>query len=181
MQLVVGRIGRAHGVRGDLFVEPFTDEPDKRFAHGEKLETSNNQFVTVHDSKWHSGKLVVHFVGVDDRTKAEELRGLELTAEVDPTVLPDEEGEYYDRQLIGMNVVMNDAVIGVINDVIHLPSQDLIEFTMTDDRKVLLPFVSEFVPDVDVAGNRMVITPPNGLINEEEAVVIREEEGSDEV
>mgnify|MGYP006274441615 FL=1 len=181
MQLVVGRIGRAHGVRGDLFVEPFTDEPDKRFADGEQLKTSNDQFVTVHSSKWHSGKLVVHFVGVDDRNDAEAIRGLELFADVDPQELPEEEGEYYDRQLIGMDIVMNGDVIGVINDVIHLPSQDLIEFTMADERKILLPFVSEFVPDVDVASNRMVITPPNGLINEDEAEVIREEGDGNEV
>lgn len=176
MQLVVGRIGRAHGVRGDLFVEPFTDEPDKRFAHGEKLTTSDNQVVTVHDSKWHSGKLVVHFVGYDDRTSAENLRGLQLTADVDPTVLPDVEGEYYDHQLIGMKVVLNGSVIGTVNDVIHLPMQDLIEFTMADERKILLPFVSEFVPDVDVVSKAMTITPPNGLINDEEADVVHDDE-----
>jgi 16S rRNA processing protein RimM len=176
MQLVVGRIGRAHGVRGDLFVEPFTDEPDKRFASGAQLETSDNQFVTVHDTKWHSGKLVVHFVGVNDRTAAEGLRGLELTADVDPQELPEEEGEYYDRQLVGMDVVMDGAVIGIINDVIHLPAQDLIEFSMQDDRRILIPFVNEFVPDVDVASNTMTITPPNGLINEEQAIEVRGED-----
>lgn len=181
MQLVVGRIGRAHGVRGDLFVEPFTDEPDKRFAIGEKLTTSNDQFVTVHDFKWHSGKLVLHFVGYDDRTTAESLRGLELMAEVDPQELPTEEGEYYDRQLIGMAVILAGEVIAVVNDVIHLPSQDLLEITMHDDRNVLVPFVNEIVPIVDVAANSMTITPPPGLIDEAEAIVIRDEGDSDEV
>ena len=181
MQLVVGRIGRAHGVRGDLFVEPFTDEPDKRFARNAQLKTSDDQFVTVHDSKWHSGKLVIHFQGYDDRTTAEGLRGLELFAEVDPQELPTEEGEYYDRQLIGMDVILDGQVVALVNDVIHLPSQDLLEITMTDERKVLVPFVNEIVPDVDVAKNSLTITPPPGLIDEAQAIVIREEGDTDEV
>lgn len=181
MQLVVGRIGRAHGVRGDLFVEPFTDEPDKRFSPGAQLITSSNQLVTVHESKWHSGKLVIHFQGHDDRTTAETLRGLELYADVDPQELPTEEGEYYDRQLIGMEVVMGGSTVATVNDVIHLPSQDLLEITMHDGRNVLVPFVNEIVPDVDVASNSLTITPPPGLIDEEQAVVIRQNGDTDEV
>ena len=100
MQIVVGRIGRAHGVRGDLFVEVRTDEPEHRFAPGAALQTSNNQSLTVATSKWHSGRLVVHFVGYDDRTRAELLRGLELRVDVDPDQLPDEDDAYYDLSLI---------------------------------------------------------------------------------
>lgn len=174
MQLVVGRIGRAHGVRGDLFVEPFTDEPDNRFADGAVLETSDGQQVTVATSKWHSGRLVIHFVGVDDRTVAEGLRGLELTVDVDPDELPEDPDEYYDHQLVGMQVVCDGEVIGTISEIIHLPAQDLIAVKRDGLDEALIPFVSEFVPDVDVANKRMTITPPPGLLNDAEAIVIRE-------
>ena len=179
MQLVVGRIGRAHGVRGDLFVEPFTDEPDNRFADGAVLETSDGQQVTVATSKWHSGRLVIHFVGVDDRTDAEGLRGLELTLDVDPDELPEDPDEYYDHQLIGMDVVCDGVVIGTISEIIHLPAQDLIAVKREGLDEALIPFVSEFVPDVDVANKRMTITPPPGLLNEAEAIVIREDDDAE--
>ena len=78
MQLVIGRIGRAHGVCGDLFVEPMTDEPDHRYADGTVLMTTNDTTLTVTTSKWHSGRFVVHFAGFDDRNSAETLRGLTL-------------------------------------------------------------------------------------------------------
>jgi len=174
MQLVVGRIGRAHGVRGDLFVEPFTDEPDNRFADGAVLETSDGQQVTVATSKWHSGRLVIHFVGIDDRTSAEGVRGLELTLDVDPNELPEDPDEYYDHQLIGMSVVCDGEVVGTISEIIHLPAQDLIAVKRDGLEEALIPFVSEFVPDVDVANKRMTITPPPGLLNDAEAIVIRE-------
>ena len=100
---------------------------------------------------------------------------------MDPQELPTEEGEYYDRQLIGMDVILDGLVVATVNDVIHLPSQDLLEITMNDERKVLVPFVNEIVPDVDVAKNALKITPPPGLIDEDLAIVIREEGEADEV
>jgi 16S rRNA processing protein RimM len=181
MQLVVGRIGRAHGVRGDLFVEVRTDEPDERFVQGATLITSNGQSLTVATSKWHSGRLVVHFVDYDDRTTAETLRGLELSVDVDPLVLPTEEDEYYDHQLMGLRVQHESGeLVGVISDVIHLPSQDMFAVTREDDTEVLIPFVREFVPDVDVAGGVVTITPPPGLLDELEAIVVREVESDDD-
>ena len=84
MLLVVGRVGRAHGVRGDVFVEPFTDEPDERFAVGAVLQAQSAVQLTVASAKWHSGKFVVHFTGIDDRTAAEAIRGTELLLDIDP-------------------------------------------------------------------------------------------------
>ena len=177
MQLVIGRIGRAHGVRGDLFVEPMTDEPDHRYADGTVLMTSNDTTLTVATSKWHSGRFVVHFAGFDDRNVAETLRGLTLSIEVDPVQSPQDPDEYYDHQLVGLNVVLADGThVGTIGEVIHLPSQDLLTVLREGDTEALIPFVTEFVPDINLATKTVVITPPPGLLNELEAIVVRGEE-----
>ncbi|NBU85547.1 MAG: ribosome maturation factor RimM [Actinobacteria bacterium] len=176
MLLVVGRIGRAHGVRGNVFVEPLTDEPDVRFADGSVLTTSSGTKLTVAFAKWHSGKFVVHFVGVDDRTLAEQLKTLQLSVEVDPDELPEDPDEFYDHQLVGLTVRLEDETeVGTVKEVIHLPAQDLLAVTTADGREVLIPFVSEIVPVVDVTGGFIAITPPPGLLNEEEAIEVRDE------
>jgi 16S rRNA processing protein RimM len=176
MLLVVGRIGRAHGVRGDVFVEPLTDEPDVRFAEGSVLATSSNTKLTVEFAKWHSGKFVVHFVGVDDRTSAEHLKTLQLSVDVDPAELPEDPDEFYDHQLVGLVVRLTDETeVGTVKEVIHLPAQDLLAVTTTDGREVLIPFVTEIVPVVDVVGGFITITPPLGLLNEEDAIEVRDE------
>jgi 16S rRNA processing protein RimM len=177
MQLVIGRIGRAHGVRGDLFVEPMTDEPDHRYADGTVLMTSNDTTLTVATSKWHSGRFVVHFAGFDDRNSAETLRGLTLSIEVDPSQSPQDPDEYYDHQLVGLHVVLADGThVGTIGEVIHLPSQDLLTVLRDGEAEALIPFVTEFVPDVNLATKTVVITPPPGLLNELEAIVVLGEE-----
>jgi 16S rRNA processing protein RimM len=175
MQLVVGRIGRAHGVRGDLFVEPMTDEPDIRFATASQLRTSSNKTLTVATTKWHSGRFVVHFVDIDDRTKAEELKGLELFVEVDPLEMPSDPDEFYDHQLVGLEVFQDGIKLGKVSEVIHLPAQDLLAVEIDGKGEVLIPFVTEFVPLVDVAGGRLEITPPPGLLNDEDAIIVSEE------
>jgi len=177
MQLVIGRIGRAHGVRGDLFVEPMTDEPDHRYSSGSVLTASDNTSLTVATSKWHSGRFVVHFAGVDDRDAAETLRGLTLSIDVDPSQSPQDPDEFYDHQLVGLNVVLADGTfVGTIGEVIHLPSQDLLTVLREGDTEALIPFVTEFVPDIDLATKTVTITPPPGLLNELEAIVVRGEE-----
>jgi 16S rRNA processing protein RimM len=176
MLLVIGRIGRAHGVRGDLFVEPLTDEPDVRFADDNVLETSAGNSLTVEFTKWHSGKFIVHFVGIDDRTAAENLKSIELSVEVDPNQMPDDPDEFYDHQLVGLSVrLLDQSEIGKVKEVIHLPSQDLLAVTVADGSEILIPFVIEIVPTVDVSGGFISIDPPRGLINDEEAIEVRDE------
>ena len=107
MQLVVGRIGRPHGIRGELTVQVRTDEPDLRFAAGSVLATepAARGPLTVSSSRWHSGRLLVRFDGYADRTSAEDLRGTLLvmdSAEVVPSADPD---EFHDHELIGLGVV----------------------------------------------------------------------------
>jgi 16S rRNA processing protein RimM len=177
MLLVVGRIGRAHGVRGDLFVEPLTDEPEHRFADGANLTTDTGQTLTVQFTKWHSGKFIVHFIDVDDRTSAENLHHENVSVEVDPMQLPEDPDEFYDHQLAGLKVQdVSGNVIGAITEVIHLPAQDLLAVALADNREVLIPFVSHIVPEVNVAQGFVVISPPPGLIDDSEAIEVRGDE-----
>ncbi|MDH6144702.1 MULTISPECIES: ribosome maturation factor RimM [Kitasatospora] len=168
MQLVVGRIGRAHGIRGDVFVEVRTDEPELRLGPGAVLLTDPAATgpLTVESGKVHSGKLLIRFAGIKDRTAAEALRNTMLIAEVDPDERPEEEDEYYDHQLIGLDVVLTDGTpVGELTEVVHLPYQDLLTVKRPDGSEALVPFVSELVPEIDLENQRCVIDPPPGLID----------------
>jgi len=170
MRVVVGRIGRPHGIRGEVTVETRTDEPEERFAPGAVLSVDSPVSELVVDrAHWHSGRLLVSFSGVDDRNQAEELRGLLLHVERDPDELPDDPDEYYDSTLSGCRVELVDgSAVGEVLDVVHLPAQDLLVVRMADDREVLVPFVEAIVPTVDIALRRIVIDPPGGLLDPEE-------------
>ena len=113
VEVVVGRIGKAHGVRGEVSVEPRTDEPDRRFADGAVLGTRTPRgdaptgpdrpaVLTVSSSRWHQSRLLVTFAEADDRTAAEALRGLSLVTDVDESDTPADPDEFYDHQLVGL-------------------------------------------------------------------------------
>ncbi|MFH8385606.1 ribosome maturation factor RimM [Kitasatospora sp. NPDC018058] len=174
MQLVVGKIGRAHGIRGDVSVEVRTDEPELRLGPGAVLLTDPASAgpLTVESGRVHSGRLLLRFAGVKDRNAAEALRGTLLISEVDPEERPDDPEEYYDHQLIGLDVVLLDGtLVGELTEVVHLPYQDLLTVTKADGTEVLVPFVSQIVPTIDLENQRVVITPPAGLIDPEQAEV----------
>ncbi len=163
--VVVGRIGPAHGLRGEMFVEPRTDEPERRFAPGETLRTPTGS-LTVATSRTHSGRLVVRFEEIRDRTAAEAARGTELTCLVDPDELPEDPEEFYDHQLVGLRVETTDGEhVGELERIEHGAAQDLLVIR-TPEREVLFPFVSVFVPEVDVRGGRIVIDDLPGLLDE---------------
>ncbi|MFG1923668.1 ribosome maturation factor RimM [Cryptosporangium sp. NPDC048952] len=167
MQLVVGRIGRAHGIRGDVLVEVRTDEPDERFAAGSVLVTDPADAgpLTVADARWHSGKLVVRFADVQDRNDAEKLRGLLLVVDSDDLAPSDDPDEFHDYELVGLAVVGTDgASFGSVVDVVHSAAGELLVFKYQGAER-LVPFVREFVPTVDVPGGRVVIDPPEGLFD----------------
>lgn len=171
MLVVVGRIGRPHGIRGEVTVEVRTDSPDDRFAPGSVLATEPARLgpLTVAAARWHSGRLLLSVAGVVDRTGAEALRGLVLSAEVDEHDVPEDPEEYFDRQLIGLAVVTVDGVaLGPIVDVIHLPGQDLLSVRREDGRELLVPFVAEIVPQIDVEAARVVVDLPPGLLELDE-------------
>jgi len=175
--VVVGKIGRPHGVRGDVSVEVRTDEPERRFAAGAVLLTqtpgsrvveageSGAATITVAGHRWHSGRLLVHFEGVDDREGAESLRGTLLSVEVDPAELPSDPDEFYDHQLIGLTVVdQAGARLGEVCAVTH-GAQDVLVVRRDGDDDLMVPFVRELVPEVDLNSGRVVTDLPDGLLD----------------
>jgi 16S rRNA processing protein RimM len=174
MQVTVGRIGRPHGIRGEVVVGVRTDEPDVRFAVGSRLDTDSGGPLTVASVRWQSGELIVRFDGVRDRTAAGELRGVWLSVDSGTLGSPDDPDEFRDHELIGLSVQTADgSVVGVVADVLHY-GQDLLEVRPTDAGPaagdILVPFVKAIVPEVDLAAGRLVIDPPPGLLNPEEAL-----------
>ncbi|MEU5197546.1 ribosome maturation factor RimM [Streptomyces scabiei] len=169
MQLVVARIGRAHGIKGEVTVEVRTDEPELRLGPGAVLLTdpASTGPLTIETGRVHSGRLLLRFEGVRDRNAAEALRNTLLIAEVDPEELPEEEDEYYDHQLMDLDVVTRDgAEVGRITEISHLPSQDLFIVERPDGSEVMIPFVESIVTEIDLTEQRAVIDPPPGLIDD---------------
>ncbi|GAA5073216.1 ribosome maturation factor RimM [Streptomyces similanensis] len=169
MQLVVARIGRAHGIKGEVTVEVRTDEPELRLAPGAVLATEPAAAgpLTIETGRVHSGRLLLRFAGVGDRTAAEALRNTLLIAEVDPEELPEDEDEYYDHQLMDLDVVTEDGTaVGRITEISHLPSQDLFIVERPDGSEVMIPFVESIVTEIDLEEQRAVIAPPPGLIDD---------------
>ena len=170
MLVAVGRVGRPHGVRGEVAVEIRTDEPELRYLRGAVLSRQPDaDALVVEGARMHSGRMLVKFVGIDDRTRAEQLRGDTLYADVDPSQSPSDADEFYDHELIGLAVVDRQrGVIGQVRQVVHGPGQELLEVSDVDDPTgagVLIPFVAALVPTVDVAGGRITVDLPDGLLD----------------
>lgn len=174
MQLVVGRIGRPHGIRGDVIVEVRTDDPDLRFAAGSVLATepAASGPLTVSAARWHSGRLLVTFAGIDDRDQADELRGVMLAVESAELADPGDPEYFRDYQLVGLDVLTTGGErVGKVADVLH-HGQDMLVVEGSGARsgaEILVPFVAPLVPEVDVAGGRLVIDPPPGLLDPDAA------------
>jgi 16S rRNA processing protein RimM len=175
-QVVVGRIGKPHGLRGEVSVESRTDEPERRFAVDAVLTTDTPRGsaphgpgrparLTVRSFRWHQGRLLVTFAEVADRNAAEAARGLVLVAEVPEDEIPEDPEEFYDHQLIGLRVVTTEGDdVGEVGAVVHGAAQDLLVVNAADGREVLVPFVSALVPEVDLAGHRVVVADRPGLL-----------------
>jgi 16S rRNA processing protein RimM len=172
MRVNVGRIGRPHGLRGEVVIGVRTDEPDLRFAVGAVLEVTRpgGGELTVASRRWHSGQLLVTFAGITDRTAAGELTGSWLT--VDSSDLPEtgDPDEFRDHDLIGLSVrTCAGDTVGVVTDVLHY-GQDLLVIRRPagdgrgKDGEDLVPFVKAMVPEVDVSAGVIVIDPPPGLL-----------------
>ena len=171
-KLRVGRLLKAHGLKGAIKLELYTDSPNERFHKGAVLElqvpdTSPwfGKTVTVSELKWFNTNAVLFLEGISDREGAESLIKAILLVEQPLDVSPAEPDAWYDHQLIGLKVVRDGVEIGEIARVDHLPAQDLLAIKVSD-REVLLPFVGKFVPKVDVEAGLIEITPPGGLFEE---------------
>lgn len=179
--VVVGRIGRAHGITGEVSVEPRTDEPERRFAVGSVLGGRTPDGVvrsaafTVTATRWHQGRLLVRFAELPDRTAAEEVRGTWLEVALDADETPADPDEFYDHQLIGLLVVDGTgAERGRVTDVVHGPGQDLLAIDL-GGREALVPFVSALVPEVDLVGGRLVVADRPGLLDDAAVTATPEE------
>ncbi|MCK6065620.1 MULTISPECIES: ribosome maturation factor RimM [Microbacterium] len=171
-QLRVGRLVKAHGLKGALKLELYTDDPEGRFVPGAtftlQVPTSSpwhGKTLTVREFRWMNSHAVAFFEGVDDRSAAEELVRAILWIDEDAATSPAEDDAWYDHQLVGLDVVRDGEVVGRVARVDHMPAQDLLIVT-AGEREVLVPFVKAIVPEVDVSAGRVVVTPPPGLFEE---------------
>ncbi|WP_030163654.1 MULTISPECIES: ribosome maturation factor RimM [Actinomycetes] len=174
MDLVIGRVTKTHGVRGELVVDVRTDAPEERFAIGQKLRgrlsTGKNTFVensyTVTAARNHSGRLLLSVAEVGDRDSAMALRGLLFLIDADEVSSGDDPDEFYDHELQGVPVRTVDGDdVGVVADVVHLPAGDLLSVKTDEGREILIPFVTAIVPTV--SRSLIEIDPPDGLLDPE--------------
>ena len=170
--MVVGRIGRPHGVRGQVTVEVRTDDPDLRFAPGTTLltEPAARGPLTVEVARWHSGTLLLTVTGpagqvYADREAADALRNTMLLVPVEALPELEDPDSFYDHQLVGLAAVLPDgSVIGEVTGVRH-EGTELLVVRRPERPEILVPFVSAIVPSVDLAGGRLVVDPPEGLLD----------------
>ena len=174
MELAVGRVAKAHGVRGEVAVEVRTDSPEERFASGANLtgrrgrSRSADTELTVEAARNHSGRLLVRFVGVESREAADALRGTMLLVDSADIDAPEDPDEFADHQLIGLDAVaVTGELLGTVTDVLHTPAGELLELALSGGGEALVPFVLVIVPEVDLEAKRVVIDPPEGLFEQD--------------
>ena len=161
MRLLVGRIGRAHGILGEATIEVRSDEPEKRFALGAQLHSDEHGVLTITSGRVHNGILLLGFTGYTDRNQIERLRNTLLYAEVDIDEAGEDTNDYHVLQLIGCSAYLESGeLFGEVTDVINLPGQDLLAIK-TPTHESLVPFVHQLVPIVDVKAKRLVVIPPD--------------------
>ena len=159
MRLNVGRIGRAHGILGEATIEVRTAEPERRFAIGAEVFTDDGK-LKVASARVHNGILLIGFEGINDRNGIEKLRNTLLYSEVDVDEPGANEDDYHVQQLIGLRAELEDgSEFGVITEVLNLPAQDCLAIK-TDSGEVLIPFVRQLVPIVDLKQKKVVVIPP---------------------
>jgi 16S rRNA processing protein RimM len=163
LHLVVGRIGRAHGILGEATIEVQTDEPDSRFKVGNKLILDSGRELIIKSSRWHNQILLLGFEGFNDRNQIEGLRDQSISFEVDLSGLAP--GEYHYQQLIGCQVYLqNNELIGEVKEVVKLPGQDLLSVDK-NGIEVLIPMVKQIIISIDVLDKKIVVNPPEGLLD----------------
>lgn len=170
VEVLVGRIGRPHGIAGEVSVAVLTDSPGLRFVVGTDLVTEQDgrrdalRLTSVRPDR---DRLLVTFDGVTDRDQAGHLAGVFLLAQVDPDEPTDDPDEFHDHQLIGLSARHVDGmVLGSVTDVLHMPMQDVLVLDL-EGREVLVPFVQAVVPAVDLGAGLVTVDPPAGLLDDE--------------
>jgi 16S rRNA processing protein RimM len=171
-QLRVARLTKAHGLKGAIKLELYTDDPDRRFTPGATFDLQvptsspwHGKSLELSELRWYNGHAVGFFVGVSDRTAAEGLVKAILWVDQDEAELPEESDAWYDHQLVGLRALRDGQHVGVVARVDHFPAQDLLAIT-TGSGEVLVPFLKIFVPAVDITAGTITLTPPPGLFEE---------------
>jgi 16S rRNA processing protein RimM len=172
IEVLVGRIGKPHGLRGEVTLDVRTDEPDRRFAPGAVLRAepprgsaSRVRELTVTAMRWHQSTLLVDFAEIHDRNAAEAARGILVYATIPADASPEDPDEYYDHQLVGLAACdVSGAALGEVTGLVHGGAQDLLTVRTPDGRDALVPFVKALVPEVDLTGRRVVIADRPGLV-----------------
>lgn len=160
MRLLVGRIGRAHGIAGEATIEVRTDEPENRFAIGARVQTDDHGDLLITSHRWHNGILLLGFENISDRNGIETLRDTLMYCEVDIDAPGDDADDYHVLQLIGCTAFLQSGEkFGEVRDVINLPGQDVLAID-TANGEVLIPFVRQLVPEVDIKNKKMTVIPP---------------------
>ncbi len=163
-EVVVGRIVRPHGLRGEVVVEVRTDDPEVRFQPGTEYTTRNGPMKAV-TVRWHQGRPMVGFEGVPGRTEAEALRGVLLSVEIDEDELEPEEDEFHDALLIGLTVVDREAgEVGTVSRVDHGAAYETLVVKRKGRLPALIPFVADMVDEVDLEAETIKVDLPPGLL-----------------
>lgn len=163
---MVGRVVRPHGIRGELVVQPSTDQPERRFAPGATLATDDGTVLTVTAVRPHAGRLLVRVAGVGDRDAAERLRRVRLSVVVTDDEQP-EADTYYDAQLVGLAVRGGGGTrLGTVAGVEHGPAQDLLVVDLAAGGQARVPFVAALVPRVAIDEGWLLVDPPPGLLEQ---------------
>ena len=171
-QLRVGRLLKAHGLKGAIKLELYTDSPNERFVPGAVLDLQVpeespwfGKTVTVTELRWYNQSPVIFLEGIEDRTAAESLIRAILLVKADATELPKEADAWYDHQLVGLKVYRETQEVGEVVRVDHFPSQDIL-VVKSGETEVLVPFVKAIVPEVNIEAGKVIVTPPLGLFEE---------------
>ena len=172
VEVVVGRIGKPHGLRGEVTVDVRTDEPERRFATGAALRAQaprgsafGMSSLTVASTRWHSSRLLISFEELSGRDAAESARVVLLHASIPADARPEDPDEFYDHQLIGLTAYdEEERLLGDVTAVLHGGAQDLLTIRTPEGRDALVPFVKALVPDVDLAAGRLVVADRPGLV-----------------
>jgi 16S rRNA processing protein RimM len=172
MQLQVARIGKPHGIRGEVTVQVLTDAPGDRFVPGTEfvVEPASAGPLTVLSARWNKDILLLAFEEIETRNEAETLRGAKLFIETEELEDNDDEG-WYEHELVGLEARVGSQVVGKVSGLNTMPVQDLLVVKTPDGKEILIPFVEQIVPEVNVAEGYVLVTPPGGLfeINAEDA------------
>jgi 16S rRNA processing protein RimM len=169
MRLTVARIGKAHGLKGEVALDLRSDTPETRLTPGATFETEGGSVgqLTVVRARQQSGRWFVTFAEISDRNAAEDARGTELVIDAEAS---DEEGAWFIHELVGLRAERPDGSgVGEVVDLLDMPAHDVLVVREPSGHRAMIPFIEDFVPEVDIDGGRVIVTPPFGLLEGEDA------------